>query len=241
MDCLDRTNAFQTKIAYLAMSVQSNSLHETQLITDPKVGVVDQHIEEGTFMEYYKNVWADNGDYISKIYTGTGATTSSTTRKGKGGLLGLIDHKMKSVGRFFIANLDDIHKQKAINILLGKNLDSQSGNEVFEAELEKMEQEFTQRTTLTIGILTWCAYVDSSHINSDLIDKLTHQIDIRSLDVFSVGLQETAKSGGFKLFSGDGKDVAVKYELEFLRFFKNYDITLKKFSTHYNGGMRQLT
>lgn len=27
----------------------------------------------------FRQLWADNGDCISKIYTGTGATTSSTT------------------------------------------------------------------------------------------------------------------------------------------------------------------
>ena len=30
----------------------------------------------------FRKLWANNGDYISKIYAGTGATTSSVTRKG---------------------------------------------------------------------------------------------------------------------------------------------------------------
>ena len=29
-----------------------------------------------------RNHWANNGDIISKIYAGTGATTSSVTRRG---------------------------------------------------------------------------------------------------------------------------------------------------------------
>jgi hypothetical protein len=29
-----------------------------------------------------RDIWANNGDNISKIYAGTGATTSSVTRRG---------------------------------------------------------------------------------------------------------------------------------------------------------------
>lgn len=71
---------------------------------------IDQKQSDNSFMSLFKNIWADNGDYISKIYTGTGATTSSTTRKGKGGLFGAIDHKMKSLGRFYIGKFEDGQK-----------------------------------------------------------------------------------------------------------------------------------
>ena len=65
---------------------------------------MDEKHSEKSFMHKFKYIWADNGDEISKIYTGTGATTSSTTRKGKGGITGMIDHKMKSLGRFYNSN-----------------------------------------------------------------------------------------------------------------------------------------
>lgn len=56
-------------------------------------------------------MWADNGDIISLIYTGTGATTSSTTRKGeKSGLTSIFDHGMKTLSRYYLNNFDDNFK-----------------------------------------------------------------------------------------------------------------------------------
>lgn len=40
----------------------------------------------------FKAIWADNGDKISMIYTGTGATTSMVTRTGQKNINSLIDH-----------------------------------------------------------------------------------------------------------------------------------------------------
>lgn len=236
VDCLDRTNAFQTKIAFLSLKHLAQILGQTDILGDGRVHLVDEAHDEGTFMEAFKNIWADNGDHISKIYTGTGATTSSTTRKGKGRLIGLIDHKLKSLGRFYIGNFEDNHKQKAINILLGKNMDNNVGNDRLEQELEKMEDEFVTRRPINIGILTWSAYVESSQINTDLIKRLLSDVHMPTLDMFIVGLQDVVKSGGFKIFGSDAKDYAAKYEQEFLRYFKSMDITLKKYASHHSGG-----
>ena len=148
----------------------------------------------------------------------------------------MIDHKLKSLGRFYIGNFEDNHKQKAINILLGKNMEGSTGNDKLEQELEKMEEEFISRRTVNLGILTWCAHIDSSQINSELVKKLLHGIDMPSLDIFIVGFQDVLKSGGFKLFGSDAKDYAAKYEQEFLRYFKSMDITLKKYASHSSGG-----
>lgn len=67
----------------------------------------------------FRQLWANNGDSISKIYTGTGATTSSTTRKGNNsGITSILDHGVKTISRFYLNNFDDFFKQEIINILL---------------------------------------------------------------------------------------------------------------------------
>ena len=55
----------------------------------------------------FKTLWADNGDYISIHYSGTGSVISSVTRTGKPGLFGLLDHGMKTLNRFYIGNFED--------------------------------------------------------------------------------------------------------------------------------------
>lgn len=61
-------------------------------------------------------MWGDNGDQISKIYAGTGATTSSVTRKGeKSGITSLFDHGIKTISRFYLNNFEDDFKQEIID------------------------------------------------------------------------------------------------------------------------------
>jgi len=64
------------------------------------------------FSNLYRNLWADNGDALSKQYTGTGSTESFAVRKGKLSYLTTLDHGMKSIFRA-IRNIrnDDVKKQ----------------------------------------------------------------------------------------------------------------------------------
>ena len=58
-----------------------------------------------------KNAWADNGDMISKHYTGTGSTHTNVTRSGGRDLFGIVDHSLKSVKRVYQQFVDDYQKQ----------------------------------------------------------------------------------------------------------------------------------
>jgi adenine-specific DNA methylase len=51
-----------------------------------------------------KDLWANSGDAISRIYAGTGALKSGFTRSGKRTLAGILDDSVKSVNRFVINN-----------------------------------------------------------------------------------------------------------------------------------------
>ena len=71
------------------------------------------YLEKSTnvYMDDFRKMWADNGDAISLIYAGTGATTSSVTRKGeKSGLTSFFDHGIKTISRFYLNNFDDSFK-----------------------------------------------------------------------------------------------------------------------------------
>lgn len=65
-------------------------------------------------------MWANNGDAISLVYAGTGATTSSVTRKGdKSNFTSALDHGLKTITRFYINNFQDDYNQEIINVVLG--------------------------------------------------------------------------------------------------------------------------
>jgi hypothetical protein len=128
LDCLDRTNFFMTKVAALMFNCQmkhlgvdlSQEFGEEILTHMDNNNIKENHI----FIQNFKNIWADNGDYISKFYTGTGSTHTNITRSGKRDIFGLIDHGMKSLGRFYKQNFEDNYKQQAIDMILGQHTET---------------------------------------------------------------------------------------------------------------------
>ena len=88
-----------------------------------------------SFTLNFKNLWADNGDYISIHYSGTGSVISSVTRTGKPGLFGLLDHGMKTLNRFYIGNFEDQIKQECIDMFLGQHTETIDRNFLVESIL----------------------------------------------------------------------------------------------------------
>lgn len=79
----------------------------------------DDHQNSDQFIINLKNIWADNGDAISKHYTGTGSTHTNVTRTGKRDLMGMMDHGFKSLTRFYNQYMQDNFKQEVIDLILG--------------------------------------------------------------------------------------------------------------------------
>jgi synaptojanin len=134
LDCLDRTNLIQTIISQLAV--------ETFLGHNGEVAASD-------FWSRHANLWADNGDSLSKIYAGTGALKSSFTRTGKMSLAGAIADIRKSTTRLYINNFADKSRQATIDTLLGR-LVGQAPVILFDpisdyvaGELQKRSSEFS--------------------------------------------------------------------------------------------------
>lgn len=67
----------------------------------------------------HRELWADNGDALSRIYAGTGALNTSVTRSGgKRGWGALFSDASKSVGRAIQATFGDQEKQMSIDLFL---------------------------------------------------------------------------------------------------------------------------
>jgi len=86
MSSLDRTNYIQDVISSITLT------HFLEGIGSPLVN-------SPSLWAAHRELWADNGDRLSKTYAGTGALNTSTTRTGKKTFAGLLSDATKSVGR----------------------------------------------------------------------------------------------------------------------------------------------
>lgn len=110
MDNLDRTNVVMSLFARRC-TLQSLGLH------DEKQNVLDSPYE--AFELVFKNAWADNADYVSKMYAGTGALKTDFTRTGKRTVSGALQDGINSVTRYYLNNFADGVRQDAYDLLVG--------------------------------------------------------------------------------------------------------------------------
>ena len=71
-------------------------------------------------MDGFKELWADNADFISIQYAGTASTSTTLTKNGKNGIMGLFQNSLVSITRFYQGSFEDNFKQKCIDLLLQK-------------------------------------------------------------------------------------------------------------------------
>uniref|UniRef100_A0A5K3EHM7 SAC domain-containing protein n=1 Tax=Mesocestoides corti TaxID=53468 RepID=A0A5K3EHM7_MESCO len=108
IDCLDRTN--------LVQSVFATAVIETQL---RKLGRLPPEVDLPTdFSRAVQAVWADNGDALSRHYTGTVAMKGDFTRTGFRTVNGLMKDGVSSMNRYY-QRFGEIKRQAAIDFLLG--------------------------------------------------------------------------------------------------------------------------
>lgn len=121
--CIDRTNIVQSRLAAHQLVYILEHINLKINSFDDRLDFVDG---SDAFATLYRNLWADNGDAVSKQYTGTGSTESYAIRKGKLSYMTTIDHGMTSLVRAF-RNIrqEDEEKYKTILFLL-KNFKSNS-------------------------------------------------------------------------------------------------------------------
>jgi len=78
-----------------------------------------QYLNDGQRLNNaFRNLWVENGNSLSILYSGTESTTAGITRAGKEGFLSSITSRLNSMNRFIKNNFKDDHKQKCIECLL---------------------------------------------------------------------------------------------------------------------------
>jgi hypothetical protein len=194
LDCLDRTNVFQTKLAIVTFDAQMRQLG-VDLVSTFGQDVLsqldnDNPKQQHPFIMKFKNVWADNGDLISMHYAGTGSVISGVTRTGKRNFLGLLDHASKTLNRFYIGNFEDQIKQECIDILLGQHTETTNiFGEQFEKALKEREREFCTNDETKFFITTWNIGGFEPTASFDLSNLFNWEGNANP-DIVVIGLQE---------------------------------------------------
>ena len=132
LDCLDRTNFLMTKtgaslieIQLRNMHIDTGSLFGSDILTQlDSTNQKQQH----EFILNFKRIWADNGDALSKHYSGTGSPISNVTRTGRGTFFGMLEHGVKSLNRFYVGNFEDNVRQECLDLITGKHTETLSGS-----------------------------------------------------------------------------------------------------------------
>ncbi|KAH6915044.1 phosphatidylinositol phosphate phosphatase [Coprinopsis sp. MPI-PUGE-AT-0042] len=131
LDCLDRTNFVQDILSRTTLE------EYLQLVRR-------EWLQSTTLWTNHRELWAENGDALSRIYAGTGALNTSFTRTGKRTLAGMLSDATKSVSRAYINNFQDKDKQIAIDMFLG-NLSNQRQVSIFDPVHDSIRNALDQR------------------------------------------------------------------------------------------------
>jgi hypothetical protein len=116
MDNLDRTNVVQSLFARrAALAAVPGALAKARasgcsVLTSPFPG----------FEAAFNDLWANNADAVSLLYSGTGALKTDFTRTGKRTTMGALADGVNSVKRYVLNNLVDGRTQDAWDLFVGR-------------------------------------------------------------------------------------------------------------------------
>ncbi|SMN18940.1 similar to Saccharomyces cerevisiae YOR109W INP53 Polyphosphatidylinositol phosphatase, dephosphorylates multiple phosphatidylinositols [Maudiozyma saulgeensis] len=198
LDCLDRTNLVQQVISYTAFKTFLEDFHFISK---------NDFVEESDFTLKHNALWADHGDMVSQIYTGTNALKSSFSRKGKMSFAGALSDATKSVSRMYINNFMDKGKQQNIDMLLGRLPNQQAVqlhdpiNEYVTSELENQKATYVSRSNINVLLGTY--NVNGATRKVDLSKWLFPIGDKFKPDVVILGLQEVIELTAGSILNAD--------------------------------------
>lgn len=184
LDCLDRTNHIQHIISNLALEIFLRQQ--------------DGRMPTSDFWARHNTLWADNGDDLSMIYTGTGALKSSHTRHGKSRFAGIISDMRKSAERVIQNNFVDPNRQKTIDLLLGRLMGQipvhlyDPINDYVTAELFRRASEYTSSRSINIWVGTFNLNGRTVGISEDLSPWLCPDVEsaLQMPEIVAVAFQE---------------------------------------------------
>ncbi|KAL3661073.1 hypothetical protein V7S43_014087 [Phytophthora oleae] len=117
MDNLDRTNVVMSLFARRTVLMALQLYPFNTAGNDKGDSVLDSPYS--SFEVVFKNAWADNADYVSRMYAGTGALKTDFTRTGRRTIAGALQDGVNSVTRYYLNNFSDGIRQDSFDLLVG--------------------------------------------------------------------------------------------------------------------------
>lgn len=234
LDCLDRTNVIQTRIAWRVIEIQLTylNINVDSLFGTKFINTTNPH----PLMDKFKTLWAEMGDYISIQYAGSASTITSITKTGKHGIFGLFQHGLASITRFYQGSFEDSFKQKCIELFLQiyKTNQIKALSPLIEEELKNQESRFKAYSNLKIFIGTWNVAASSpdsltnlnewlhsfvetidqsvKHDSLNSLDSNTNNTNSNPPDIYIVGFQEIVDLNANSMFISANTDIAKKWK-----------------------------
>ncbi|CAF0893092.1 unnamed protein product [Rotaria sp. Silwood1] len=146
IDCLDRTNNVQLTLGMVVLTMQIANLKK--------------EVNINNLVDHLRDMWINNGDHISRIYTGTGAIGQRNKAK----------DIQRSLGRAIQNNLRDDEKQQSMQTLIYSYAKDSYLHErsvaalltpyvisdgIILNEMFRIRQEFVRKEKFRISIGTW--------------------------------------------------------------------------------------
>lgn len=184
LDCLDRTNHAQAIISQMALEIFLRQQ--------------DDRMPTSDFWARHQTLWADNGDGLSMIYTGTHALKSSHTRHGKTTLGSVFSDMRKSGERLWQNSFVDPSRQKTIDLLLGRLMGQipvhlyDPINDYVSAELIHRASEYTSSRSINIWVGTFNLNGKTVGLSEDLSPWLCPKVEssLQLPEIMAVAFQE---------------------------------------------------
>ena len=144
MDCLDRTNVVQSMLGRWYLQQQ---------LTDAKIidGYADWDKLDPAFNLVFQSIWADNADFVSNAYSGTGALKTDYTRTGKRTKKGALNDLINSITRYIKNNYMDGSRQDGFDLFLGNCLPYEIVSSPFKDQRPSFYQAMPY--LLTVGVI----------------------------------------------------------------------------------------
>ncbi|EGV62076.1 Inositol-1,4,5-trisphosphate 5-phosphatase 1 [Yamadazyma tenuis] len=203
LDCLDRTNLIEQVICQNVLE---------HIMNNESSGSSRERYENSDILSKYNSLWADNGDAISQIYTGTNALKSSFSRSGKMNFAGALSDVTKSVSRMYQNTFVDSKKQSTMDLLLG--YDSKNSmpvmiydpvNDYVQEKLKLKEQTFTSYKNIMIFTGTLNVNATLPNPRFDLTSWLfpTENAGLPIPDIYAIGIQELIELNAGSILNAD--------------------------------------
>lgn len=211
LDCLDRTNLVEQVVCQRVLS----HILRSQMPAGGKSPREKQLIEELTLK--HNALWADNGDAISQIYTGTNALKSSFSRSGKMNFAGALSDVTKSVSRMYQNTFVDSKKQLTIDLLLGKDAKNGKAVKIFDPIYEFVHDKlhenalaFTTYKNINMFVGTFNVSATSHPIKESLEDWLFPASNDKyaAPELYAIGLQELIELNAGSFLTSDSSKPA---------------------------------